>query len=77
MRLLSHKELFQEVIPLGIMVAILQYFSTIIASSDRLILGYMLDPSKAPAAIAVYTFATTLAMVLMTFPGAIGSIFLP
>jgi O-antigen/teichoic acid export membrane protein len=74
---LSHKELFGEVIPLGVLVAVLQYFSLIISSSDRLILGYLIEPGKASAVIAVYSFAATLAAVLIVFPAAIGNIFLP
>jgi O-antigen/teichoic acid export membrane protein len=78
---LGSKELFSEVIPLGVMIAILQYFSLVIASSDRLIMGFVLGrisgPQQAIAAVAVYSFATTMASVLIVFPAAIGNIFLP
>jgi O-antigen/teichoic acid export membrane protein len=74
---LGRHELLSEIIPLGLTVAVVQYFSTIIASSDRLILGYMADPSSSAAMVAVYSMATTLASVLMVFPGSVGSIFLP
>lgn len=70
---LSRKELLEEIIPLGLLVAVLSSFSNILFSADRLILGYFVDASH----VAIYTFATTLAGVLMTFPGAVGGIFLP
>jgi O-antigen/teichoic acid export membrane protein len=57
------------------MIALLQYFSLLIASADRVVLGF-LNPYD-PAIVAIYSFATTLATVLMTFPGAVGSIFFP
>ncbi|MFH0884919.1 MAG: flippase [Candidatus Micrarchaeota archaeon] len=74
---LGKQELFSEIVPLGLTVAVVQYFSTIIASSDRLILGFMVEPSSSAAMVAVYSMATTLAAVLMVFPGSVGSIFLP
>lgn len=74
---LSHREIVNEIIPLGILIAVLQYFSLMISSADRLVLGYLTPPADAAALVAVYSFATTLAMVLMTFPGAVGNIFFP
>ncbi len=69
---LSRKELLEEVIPLGMLVAVLTSFSAILFNADRLILGKF-----AFADVGVYSLATTLAAVLMTFPGAVGNIFLP
>ena len=74
---LSRKEFLNELVPLGITLAVIQSFSVIISSSDRLILGYLSDPSRSIETIAVYSIATTLASVLMIFPGTIGSVFLP
>lgn len=74
---LGRHELVSEIIPLGMTVAVVQYFSTIIASCDKLILGYVADPSSSAAMVAVYSMALTLASVLMVFPGSVGSIFLP
>jgi O-antigen/teichoic acid export membrane protein len=75
--LLSHNEFLREVAPVGIIVAMVQYFSIILSSSDKLLLGYLAEPSKAIALVAVYSMATTTTSVLMIFPTAIGSIFLP
>ncbi len=74
---LSRRELIYEIVPLGITVAIIQSFSTIISSSDRLIIGYMANPLASASLVAVYSMATTLATVLMVFPGSVGNIFLP
>lgn len=74
---LGQEQIVREIIPLGITVAVVSYFSTIIASSDRLIIGFMFEPSSSSALIAVYSMAATLASVLMVFPSSIGSIFLP
>ncbi len=74
---LSPGEIVNEIIPLGMMIAVLQYFSLMISSADRLVLGYIAPPADAAVLVAVYSLATTLAVVLMTFPGAIGNIFLP
>jgi O-antigen/teichoic acid export membrane protein len=74
---LERRELFSEIIPLGLTVAVVQYFSTIIASSDKLILGYIAEPSSSSTLVAVYSMAITLSSVLMVFPGSVGSIFLP
>jgi len=74
---LGRQEIITEIVPLGITVAVVSYFSTIIASSDRLIIGFVVEPSSSSALIAVYSMAATLSSVLMVFPGSIGSIFLP
>ncbi len=74
---LGRQEIMGEIIPLGLTVAVVSYFTTIIASSDRLILGYVAEPASSAALVAVYSMATTLASVLMVFPGSVGSIFLP
>ena len=74
---LGRKELLEEVIPLGAMIAVLQYFSILIYSSDSLILGYLTDPSKSAEIVAVYSMATAFGAVLIAFPVAVGGIFLP
>jgi O-antigen/teichoic acid export membrane protein len=74
---LGRREVVSEIIPLGITVAVVQYFTTIIYSVDRLIIGFMAGPSGSSSLIAVYSMATTLGLVLMVFPASIGGIFLP
>ncbi|MCI0503513.1 flippase [Candidatus Micrarchaeota archaeon] len=74
---LGRQEIIREIMPLGLTIAVVSYFSTIIASSDRLIIGFVLEPSSSSSLIAVYSMAATLASVLMVFPGSIGNIFLP
>jgi len=74
---LSRDELLREIAPVGIMIAVVQSLSVILSSADRLMLGYLANPSQAIAMVAVYSMATTLSSVLLVFPGAIGSIFLP
>jgi len=74
---IGRQELFREILPLGMLIAVVSSFSTIMASSDRLMLGFMADEASAASLVAVYSMATTLAMVLMVFPGSVGNIFLP
>ncbi len=74
---IGRQELLGEIIPLGMLIALVQSFSTIVASSDRLMLGFMAPAPEAASLVAVYSMATTLAMVLIVFPGSVGNIFLP
>jgi O-antigen/teichoic acid export membrane protein len=74
---LGRREIVAEIIPLGITVAVVQYFTLIIYSVDRLIIGFMAGPEGSSQLIAVYSMATTLSLVLMVFPSSIGNIFLP
>jgi O-antigen/teichoic acid export membrane protein len=74
---LSHRELLSEVAPIGLLLAVMQSFSIIFASSDQLLLGYLAAPSKAIVMVAIYSLATSLASVLLIFPSSVGNIFLP
>ncbi|MFN7990606.1 MAG: flippase [Candidatus Micrarchaeia archaeon] len=67
------KELFREIIPFGLTISMVNSLGVIFFSSSRLLLGYLTDP----ATVAVYTVASTLATVLLSFPNAIGDAFLP
>lgn len=67
--------LFREVAPLGIMIAAVQSFGTIVASADRIMLGFLIPSSN--ELVAVYSIATTAAVVLMVLPSSVGNIFLP
>jgi len=73
----SKTALIREVAPVGLMLAAIQYLSVLIASSDRLLLGYLSEPSRSASLVAVYAMGTTLAGVLSVFPASIGNIFLP
>ncbi len=69
--------LLREVVPFGIMMTALGSFWVIIASTDKVLLGYLMPPQSATETVAAYSLATTLAYVLMTFPISIEAIFLP
>jgi O-antigen/teichoic acid export membrane protein len=66
-----------EVVPFGLMLSAIYSFNMILASSDRILLGYLAPPSVSTQLVAVYSISITLATVLIMLPGAIGSIFLP
>ncbi|MBU0532288.1 flippase [Candidatus Micrarchaeota archaeon] len=74
---IPQNQLLKEIFPFGIMLTLLSSFSIIIGASDKLLLGYLTDPSQAIELVAVYSIATTLATVLLIFPASIGTIFLP
>ncbi|MDD5337242.1 MAG: oligosaccharide flippase family protein [Candidatus ainarchaeum sp.] len=70
-------EALKEAVPFGAVLSVITAMWIIISSSDRIILGYMIDPSHAADIIAVYALATTLGGVVSIFPAALGNIFLP
>lgn len=70
-------ELLREVLPLGVMLSVLNTFVIAISSADRILLGYLTEPSSALRTVAVYSYAATLSVVLITLPAAIEAIFLP
>jgi O-antigen/teichoic acid export membrane protein len=74
---LSSREILREIIPFGLMLTVLQAFSSIISSADRVILGYLTPHATSSETVAVYSIATTLALNLTVFATAVGSIFLP
>ncbi len=67
----------KEVVPFGLMLTAIYSFNMLLASCDRILLGYLASPSQATQLVAVYSISTTLATVLVMFPAAIGSVFLP
>ncbi|MBU0586616.1 flippase [Candidatus Micrarchaeota archaeon] len=68
----------KEALPFGFVLTIIASMWVILSSSDRILLGYMLQASEAASAIAVYSMATSLAsMLLVIFGGAINTVFLP
>ena len=74
---LGRDELLRDIAPLGLMIAVLQNFSSLLPVSDRLVLGFLADPSSALSEVAIYSVLTTLATVLFVFPSSVGGIFLP
>lgn len=70
-------EIIKEIIPFGIIISIISSMWVIVSSTDRIMLGYMLDPEKAASEIAVYSFAVTLAWMVILFTGVTSTIFLP
>ncbi len=75
--MLPSGELLREVLPLGIMLSVLNTFVIAISSADRILLGYLTEPSAALRTVAIYSYAATLSVVLITLPAAIEAIFLP
>lgn len=65
------------IVSIGIMVAVIQMFGTIVSSVDRILLGYLAPPSTSETTVAVYTIATSMGLVLSILPLAMGTIFLP
>lgn len=74
---ISSKELILEIAPFGMMLTALTAFTTLITYVDKILIGYMMPRDVAGANIAIYSYATVLALNIMVFPGAVGSIFLP
>jgi O-antigen/teichoic acid export membrane protein len=71
------KKLLREIVPFGLMISLMYSLDTLLSSADRLLLGYMIEPSLSTSVVAVYSIATLLAALITIFPAAIGSIFLP
>lgn len=65
------------IVSIGVMIAVIQSFSVVISSLDRVILGYLSDPLHSEATVAVYSIATAFAGVIMMLPVAVGTVFLP
>ena len=74
---LSNSELMADILPFGITLTIVQSFWALISSTDRMLLGYFGNPATSIETVAIYSIATQLALTIMVFPGAFGSIFLP
>jgi len=74
---LEKHELLHDILPFGITLTIVQSFWILISSTDRVLLGYFGNSATSVEVVAVYSIATQLALTIMVFPGAFGSIFLP
>ncbi|MEW6035117.1 MAG: oligosaccharide flippase family protein [Candidatus Micrarchaeota archaeon] len=74
---ISAAQLTGEIIPFGLMFGFLSSLGALFFSTSRVLLGFLLDPSEATEAVAVYAVAASLAGVLLTIPNSIGGIFLP
>lgn len=73
----GYSSLLSDLVPFGIMVTAVSSLWKTINFLDKMMIGYMLPSDIATAQVAIYSIATALAMLLMMFPGAIGSIFFP
>ncbi|MFA6907923.1 MAG: oligosaccharide flippase family protein, partial [Candidatus Micrarchaeia archaeon] len=73
----STREVLREILPFGATLTIVQTFWILISSTDRALLGYFGNPASSIEVVAVYSIASQLALTIMVFPGAFGSIFLP
>jgi O-antigen/teichoic acid export membrane protein len=69
----EYSTLLQEIIPFGLMISIISSFWLIVTHTDRTMIFYLLGEDP----VAVYTTASNLAMLIMIFPAAISTIFLP
>ncbi|MCX6771181.1 MAG: oligosaccharide flippase family protein [Candidatus Micrarchaeota archaeon] len=74
---LSNSELMHDILPFGITLTIVGSFWALISSTDRMLLGYFGNPATSIETVAIYSIATQLALTIMVFPSAFGSIFLP
>lgn len=74
---LSWGEIGKEIAPFGIMLMAVQTFNNVIASTDKVVLGYLAPASSANELVAIYSMAVALGGNLMVFPAAVGGIFLP
>ena len=74
---ITNSELMAEILPFGIMLMILNSFAILLNYADKLVLGYVLEPETSASLLGVYSVAYNLAFVVLTFPSAVGSIFLP
>ncbi|MFH1520725.1 MAG: flippase [Candidatus Micrarchaeota archaeon] len=73
----STTEFVNDVLPLGIMITALGSLVLILSSSDRLIMGILMDPTKVNELIAIYSLAASLAVSLGIFYGSVTGIFMP
>lgn len=64
----SFSFVLREVVPFGLMLTAIYSFNMVLASSDRILLGYLAPPSQATQLVAVYSISTTLATVLIMLP---------
>jgi O-antigen/teichoic acid export membrane protein len=71
------RELLGEILPFGIMISVVNSFSLAIVAADDILLGYLVPPAEALRTVAIYSYATTLAVVLTTLPLGIEAIFMP
>lgn len=69
--------LLKEVMPFGIALTMAGAMWATLNYIDKLMLGYLLPVETATATVGVYSIATTLATILLIFPGSVLSIFLP
>jgi len=72
---IPRKELFGEIMPLGIIVSVIASITLFVQAADKILLGYLLPDSM--DLVGAYGIATAFSMLLFVFPSAIGIIFLP
>lgn len=69
--------MLREVVPFGLALALVAEINNIAFYTDRMMMGYLIDPGQAIAQIGVYSIALSLALFVPLFPGAISGIFSP
>ncbi|MGV8085031.1 MAG: flippase [Candidatus Bilamarchaeum sp.] len=74
---ITQNEFVKEILPFGIVLTAISSLVVLFTSADRLIIGYLMPSEMSETAVAIYTIATSLAIVLIAFPSSIANIFLP
>jgi len=70
-------DILKDIIPFGITLSLIISFWTLISYTDRIMLGIFIDPTVSASMVGIYSIATSMSMLIMIFPLAIGSIFFP
>ena len=73
----TYPQLLREILPFSLMLTVVTSLWTIITSLDRIMIGFLLPPDISASQVAIYSISTSLATLLMIFPGAIGTMFFP
>ena len=74
---ISYRNLLKEILTFGIAITASSSFWTLLSSSDKIMLAYLLPFEISTYTVAVYTVATSLSFLILLFPSAISSIFFP
>lgn len=74
---ISSNEFLTDILPLGITMTAIGSLTLILSSSDRLIMGILMDSVQVTELIAVYSLSTSLAVSLGIFYGSVTAIFMP
>src|SRR3989338_2583439 len=74
---ITYSQLIMELLPFTSAIIITNIISTVFSSSDRILLGYFMEPISSASLIAVYSISLGFGTFLQIFSSAIGGIFIP